>query len=269
MKIVMWINGEANQKALSNKIHALFPLTGIVIENRLPKRKITVSRVFEKVIEKLMLGSISKAWVEMLDFYEHSFSQFPDVTKLKVSDINNGQVLAFTRALDPDLIIVSGTSLIKNELLSLKAKIGIINLHTGLSPYLNGGPNCTNWCIANNEFHLIGNTVLWIDAGIDSGNIIATETSRFDGSEDLSAVHIKVMEHAHHLCMKAVSHLEAGGNSNHPQSEIGSGRTFYSRQWNLKEKMRLVKNFKNFGKEINSERISKLRSSLKMVSIDN
>ncbi|MBK8140456.1 MAG: hypothetical protein IPK57_05180 [Chitinophagaceae bacterium] len=84
---------------------------------------------------------------------------------LRVESINNELVAAFTREINPDLIIVSGTGLVKEPLLSLPASIGIINLHTGLSPYVKGGPNCTNWCIANNEWHLVGKYHYVVECG--------------------------------------------------------------------------------------------------------
>ena len=39
MKIVLWIGNESNQKALANKIHASFPISGIVTESKKTKSK--------------------------------------------------------------------------------------------------------------------------------------------------------------------------------------------------------------------------------------
>jgi len=37
------------------------------------------------------------------------------------------------------------------------------------------------WCLAKNWLHLIGNTVMWIDPGIDSGDLLSTERTPLDG----------------------------------------------------------------------------------------
>jgi len=46
MKIVMWIGNAPNQKALTNKVNNLFPLSGIVYETRKVKKKTLTLRLF-------------------------------------------------------------------------------------------------------------------------------------------------------------------------------------------------------------------------------
>ena len=267
MKIVLWVGNESNQQALANKIQALYPIAGIVTESRKHKPKITLTKLFEKVIEKLFLSDIGKSWMGMKSFYEKKYPAFPATKIIDVENINSPVVFDFTKEINPDLIIVSGTSLIKEQLLKLKPTIGIINLHTGLSPYIKGGPNCTNWCIATKQFHLIGNTIMWIDKGIDTGNIITTALTSFTGDEDLLEIHIKVMEHAHSLYLKAIDFLAKGGSSNIPQSEIVKGTTYYSKQWGLKEKINLIRNMEAFRHSIKNGKTEKLRLHVKTVAI--
>jgi len=169
---------------------------------------------------------------------------------------------------NPDLIIVSGTRLIKEKMLSIKPKLGILNLHTGLSPYIKGGPNCTNWCIATKQFHLIGNTIMWIDLGIDTGNIVTTEFTNIDSSDNLLDIHIKVMEHAHSLYLKAIDFLSKGNMSSVKQSEIAKGKTYYTKDWTLKQKFLLVKNLKLYKKMLQSNKIEEYKKQIKTVSID-
>lgn len=249
MKVLLWIGKEGNQKALANKIHSLTPLTGIVIEARKSKVKISFIKIFEKVIEKIFLSAISKAWFGLMNFYEKKYPEYPKTNRLEVENINSDEVFHFTKNQEPDLIIVSGTRLIKKKLLSLNPSIGILNLHTGLSPYIKGGPNCTNWCIATKQFHLIGNTVMWIDAGIDTGSIFATELTVFTGKESLQDVHVMVMEHAHDLYLRCIQKLISGQKTSVPQGNIAEGKTYYSRQWGLRQKINLLRNFKAFKRE--------------------
>ena len=152
-------------------------------------------------------------------------------------------------------------------MLSIKPALGILNLHTGLSPYIKGGPNCTNWCIATKQFHLIGNTIMLVDIGIDTGNLVTTELVDFTGDEDLSGIHLKVMEHAHNLYLKAIDKLSKGEHFNIKQSSISKGTTFYTKQWGLKEKINLIKNLKQFQKSIKSGEIKKLQQTVQTVKI--
>jgi len=267
MKIILWIGNESNQVALANKIHHVYPIDTIFVEIKKSKKKITPILIFEKIIEKLFLSKISKAWFNMLSHYRLMYPNFPNVKIVHVENINCELVYNQSKALNPNLIIVSGTRLIKENLLNIKPSIGILNLHTGLSPYVKGGPNCTNWCIANNHFHLIGNTIMWIDKGIDSGNIVTTELTHLNGTENLHEIHLKVMEHAHELYLKAITYLINGNNSNVSQSDIAQGQIFYSKEWTLEKKIRLLKNLKNYNSVLNSNEYKKERLNLKLINI--
>ena len=267
MKIVAWIGSQANQKALVNKIHQQFPLAGIIIETPNVKRKITVKLLFNAVIEKIFLSKVGKLWWGTLNFYEEQYKDHPAVPTINVENINSDEAFEFTRSLAADIIIVSGTRLVKKKMISIAPAIGILNLHTGLSPYIKGGPNCTNWCIATNQFHLIGNTIMWLDAGIDSGNIITTEFTPLNAAEPLEKVHIRVMEHAHDLYCRAIQHLAQGKRNNVAQSTIAEGTTYYNKQWTLKNKYLLFKNFKNFKTVLLSDNYKKLKENIVTVHL--
>jgi methionyl-tRNA formyltransferase len=268
MKIILWIGNEPNQRALANKIHNKFPLTAIVTESREHKRKITIKKIFEKGIEKIFLRIIGAAWFNMLNYYEKKFPAYPPVPILDVENINSDKVLDYTTERNPDLIIVSGTRMIRKKLLSIKPVIGILNLHTGLSPYIKGGPNCTNWCISKKNFHLIGNTIMWIDEGIDSGNILATEFTVFTGFETFLDIHIKVMEHAHELYVKSIDKIKKGYSNSIAQNEIDKGITYYNKDWGLKEKFQLLFNLKEFQNVYKNNNLDDERKNIKVFPID-
>lgn len=260
MRVLLWIGNEPNQKALSNKLAKEFNVVGIVTETRNSVRKITVKKIIHSLFEKVFLSSINKAWNGMRDFYHKAYKDYPTVDLIDVENINSEDAYNFTKSKTPDIIIVSGTRLVKSKMLSIKTKYGILNLHTGLSPYIKGGPNCTNWCIATKQYHLIGNTIMWIDEGIDSGNILTTEKTEVNWNGSLLDIHIDVMEHAHELYLKAVKFIQEGGKSNIPQAEIGEGKTYYTKEWGVKQKFDLVRNLKEVQKKgINKKSNTKVK----------
>lgn len=263
MKIVLWIGNEPNQKAFANKLHEVFPLSAIVTETRRVKKKLTLRLVAEKIIEKIFLSSIGKAWWNMLKKYDEKYPQYPGVDILDVENINSQTAYDFTAKYKPDLILVSGTRLVREKMLGINPSMGILNLHTGLSPYVKGGPNCTNWCIANKDFHLIGNTIMWIDKGIDTGNILTTEFTIFNGNESLSELHIKVMEHAHSLYLNAVKFLAAGKKQSVSQAAIADGATYYTKQWTLGRKIDLVKNYSQLKKSVDNGTLTEKQKNIK------
>lgn len=89
----------------------------------------------------------------------------------EIQHINHPDLVKLARELKPDLICVFGTSLIRGELLN-EGRLGILNLHGGLSPEYRGA-DCTFWALHNGEPDKVGCTLHYIDAGIDTGRLIA------------------------------------------------------------------------------------------------
>lgn len=254
MRIVLLCTAQANQVALANKIAAEFNLVGIVTEKRKINKvkKYTLKNIVNKLTHKIFFQRIIQAWWTMLDFYRKQYNKFPEAKMLEVSSINDEAVARFIREMNADLVMVSGTSIVRKNILSVPLSIGMINLHTGLSPYIKGGPNCTNWCIATNQFHLIGNSIMWIDAGIDSGDLLTTEIVRFSGNENLNEIHIKVMEEAHALYLRALKAVADGKAPRIKQDSITRGVTYYSKEWDFKANKNLLKHLRHFSETVNS-----------------
>lgn len=236
---------EGNQRALAHRLAEHLPIAAIIVCQPPPPRQPSLSAKIGRLARGMVGLPLRKAWFGMLGHYERRFTDFPKKPALTVADINDPAVHAVIASIEPDLAIVSGTNLLKQPLIEAIGRTGtIINLHTGISPYVRGAPNCTNWCLATGRFDLIGNTVMWIDEGIDSGNLIATEQTPLDRTENLTQLHIKVMDHAHDLLVRCTRRWLAGKNlPNVPQREVGSGNLFLNRHWNARAAAKAVVNF--------------------------
>jgi methionyl-tRNA formyltransferase len=204
----------------------------------------------------------------MLDFYKVNFPIFPVEPSLFVGDINESSVIDLINQKKPDLVVVSGTNLLRNEIISTIHRYGrVINLHTGISPYIKGGPNCTNWCLYLKDFGLIGNTVMWLDEGIDSGNIIATEKTNLTGKESLLDLHIKVMDHAHDLYLRVIFGFIGGKPlKSIAQKSMSPSRLFLSKHWGPKQMMIATFNFYLFYKP--GSKYFNVRPKLKLISLN-
>ncbi len=270
MKIILWIGNEPNQIALANKVCNELSVIGMVLETKqISKRKaINLKQLIDRVVSKVLFDKSSKTWKKLMLEYKEQFPALPNLPHIVVNSINDPETLTFTESLSPDIVMVSGTFLIRKPIIEIKLPVGILNLHTGLSPYIKGGPNCTNWCIASNQVHLIGNSIMWLDEGIDSGNLIATETTTFTGQESFYEVHRKVMNHAHQLYIDAVKAIINGKRNSVKQSSITSGRIYYSKDWNSIQKYQLQRNFKKFSAVVNSKKYKALQSKLTLVDLN-
>ena len=252
-KIVIWCGDAANQKALANKIAKQFPVCGIVIDKKKNfKKKSLLKRLLPALQDRFFFRSVVQAWTSLQHDYSSQYSGWPDVPVITVDTINSDEAFHFTKKLSPDLVVVSGTGLVKSAMLSLCPPTGIINLHTGLSPYIKGGPNCTNWCISTRQYEKIGNTIMWINEGIDAGNIIASECTPLAGASDLREVQWKVMEHAHQLYLRVIHYLffSQAPYQSIPQKQVAAGKLYLTRMWNFAAKKTLLNNLPVFLKKI-------------------
>lgn len=232
---------------MCHKIAKTSDVAAIVVSENIPRRKPSLTKKMRSFVNRVA-GRFAgrefvETWFKMLREYDAEFPDFPDVPVIRVKNINDAAAIETLEKYAPDLTIVSGTNLVGKK--ALKASKKIVNLHTGISPYVKGGPNCTNWCLAKNWFHLIGNTVMWLDLGIDTGKIISTEQTPLDGGETLFELHWKVMQHAHDLYVRAIRQIGEGREVPAiAQDEIATGTTFYTADWDLTAQRNALKNFR-------------------------
>lgn len=250
MRVVILTNRQGNQIALANKIAKRAEVAGLVFSKNIPRKtpgfakraRLLANRIAGRTVGRAFVN----AWFEIQQKYDSLYADLPTRDVVEVANVNDPATVEMIERHSPDLVVVSGTNLVGRRIVEVALKgIGIINLHTGISPYVKGGPNCTNWCLAKNWFHLIGNTVMWLDLGIDTGNIIATEQTPLNGNETLAELHWKVMEHAHSIYTTVVGQLAAGAAVRSvPQASIDPGNHFNSVDWNAVQMRNAINNFR-------------------------
>lgn len=94
--------------------------------------------------------------------YKHRF--------IETGESNSPAVVDEIKKLSPDYIILFGSSLIKESLLS-HFENRVINIHLGLSPYYRGsGTNF--WPLVHNKPECVGATIHLATSQVDAGNIL-------------------------------------------------------------------------------------------------
>ncbi|MDP7258081.1 MAG: formyltransferase family protein [Acidimicrobiales bacterium] len=234
-----------NQWALAHRLTAIGDLVGIVFSENRIGGSVGVQerhRPLQYLAHVAFNWPFRKAWFQLLDSYRHQFQSAPNVPTWHVEEVNDPLTSQVIANLNPEVILVSGTNLLSRQLIvdaNGLSRYGTLNLHTGLSPYIRGGPNCTNWCLATRRPWLIGNTVMWINEGIDSGDILATEVTPINGGETLLQLHRRVMDHAHYLTCRAITEVERGRATSKPQKSFStSGDLYLTRDWSPKHMLR-------------------------------
>ena len=107
------------------------------------------------------------------DFFSDFLASIDDKSEpqfIVKGEINDSHIVNDIIKLNPDLLVCYGSSLIKSDLLQ-NFSGRFLNVHLGLSPYYRGsGTNV--WPLINNEPDMVGATFMYIDPGIDTGEII-------------------------------------------------------------------------------------------------
>ena len=128
-------------------------------------------------------------------------------------ELNTQYVYDVIKQFSPDMLIVFGSSIIKKPLISLLAN-KIINLHLGLSPYYRGtGSNF--WPFINNDLGYVGSTILQLDAGIDTGKIIAQVRPKFEKNDNVHTIGCKVIEKSVPIILKVIEKMKKGEKINY------------------------------------------------------
>jgi folate-dependent phosphoribosylglycinamide formyltransferase PurN len=147
-----------------------------------------------------------KALAAIFTGRSHEYIEKRDVDILEVDDINSEEVRAFILSKSPDVVVVSGTALLKEPIIE-SAKGRIINLHPGFAPQYRGRYGAF-WPIYNKEPQLVGATIHFIDRGIDTGPILTQGKVDFDPGDTLKAITYKQHKVGVDLLMKCLKEFE-------------------------------------------------------------
>jgi methionyl-tRNA formyltransferase len=151
----------------------------------------------------------------------------------EVPSVSDPQTLALAEQLEPEVICVFGTSLIRGPLLE---RFTLMNLHGGLSPEYRGA-DCTFWALYNGEPDKVGCTLHYIDAGIDTGRLIAHVCPEFrTGDDELTLFWRAVMDSAE-VYAEAIARFVAGDLPGIAQEGKGKLYQVKDRTWASEREM--------------------------------
>lgn len=142
----------------------------------------------------------------------------PDLVR-RCAHINHPDVVRWLDELAPDLVCVFGTSLIRGELLR-GGRLGIVNLHGGLSPEYRGA-DCTFWALHNGEPEKVGCTLHYINAGIDTGLLIAHVSPEVKPDDDELVLFWRAVRDSADAYAEFVQRLSAGEHFGVAQPDKG------------------------------------------------
>lgn len=231
MRVVIATGEALPQQYLIARLAAEFDLAGIVIyaprQSRGPlrqrlRRVLDPRKTFHYLRTRRRMARYDKQAEPLVERLFHPRELPPNVRLLRVENINDAEAVRFVETLRPDVLCVNGTNLLRAPMLALLPQLpyGIINLHTGLSPYSRGG-NCNLFMLLEGHPELVGVTVHHIDRGIDSGDIIITARAPLDRDDTYETIEAKNFRLGIDLMVVALRQLAEGRAARVPQWEKG------------------------------------------------
>lgn len=151
-------------------------------------------------------------------------------TAVPIAGFNCEATAALLRDLQPDVIITSGCPILKPEIFGL-ARLATINVHWGIAPTYRG-ENTLFWPLYYGDAQNIGVTIHRIDAGIDTGPILAHGFAELTPEDDEDTLTVKAAQVAGRLLPGILERIEtAGAAEGFAASEKGTLYLGRQRSW--------------------------------------
>ena len=126
-----------------------------------------------------------------------------NIPVLQPERARNPEFVQALRDLNPDLIVVAAYGQILPQAILDLPKFGCLNVHTSLLPKYRGAAPI-QWAILDGEKET-GVTIMKMDAGLDTGDILTRETTPISPTDNSQTLHDKLAEVGARLLLHTIS----------------------------------------------------------------
>lgn len=233
MRIVCLIRTSAPLYYFANKINQEHEVLEVIIEEpRVNKTNNSFQGKIHFFLGKISrkVGRSDRKSVKMLNkWFRCDWKNLnSSLSVMHVDDINSVDVLNRLENLNPDIILVHGTSIVRNEVIE-KAPLAL-NLHWGLSPYYRG-THCTDWALINWDVKNIGVTIHKLSENIDGGEILAQARAEINEDDILESINMQLTYLGVELINRAIHKLKRGEELKYYAQKPDQGYLTFLKQW--------------------------------------
>jgi methionyl-tRNA formyltransferase len=127
---------------------------------------------------------------------------------IQPQSVKTDEVVDLLASLEPDLIVVTAFGQILPPRVLDIPKLGALNVHASLLPKLRGSAPI-QWTIINREFET-GITIMAMNEGLDTGDILLTAKTPLDPKETAMTLHDRLAAMGGELLVEALRRMRAG-----------------------------------------------------------
>jgi methionyl-tRNA formyltransferase len=132
----------------------------------------------------------------------------------------SAEFLEALRGLQPDLIVVAAYGQILPPSVLELPRFGCLNVHTSLLPRYRGAAPI-QWAILNGDAET-GVTIMKMDAGLDTGDILTQATTPIHPQDDSQSLHNRLARMGAELLLRTIPDYVAGITPGRPQPAEGA-----------------------------------------------
>lgn len=140
----------------------------------------------------------------------------------RVPSVNSAAFLETIAALNPDLVLLAGCRVVSGDILA-RLDMPVLNYHAGITPRYRG-MNGGYWALASGDPGNFGTTVHYVDAGVDTGRIVAQVRDAPQSGDNIMTYPLRMAAFSRTMCVDAVTRVLDGDPG---QAAAGAE----SRQW--------------------------------------
>tara|TARA_Y100000589_G_scaffold115630_2_gene109642 strand:+ start:4690 stop:5481 length:792 start_codon:yes stop_codon:yes gene_type:complete len=187
MKIIFFTGNSPRHIALCNKLSELVDESIVFseVKENYNLEFTSEDNVISNHFKKRLLNEIN-----YFSSYGNSFRS--KCIPLKFGDSSSLYVEEIIRKFKPDCAIISGSSIIKDNILKKIQFIPKLNLHLGITPFFRGS-GCNFWPLYLNQPEYVGASIIELDRGIDTGSLIHQFNEKFLVDDDIHSLGNRVI----------------------------------------------------------------------------
>ena len=158
---------------------------GTLIRRRI-KRNGLFKTLGQLAFMALIRPLLSKARIfEIIKSKKLNFGFLPEERMKHISSVNDEIVISKIQEIEPDFIVINGTRIISSSILN-QITVPVVNIHVGITPKYRG-VHGGYWALYNGQSELFGVTLHYVNAGIDTGQIISQSVIEPDPKDNFNS----------------------------------------------------------------------------------
>ena len=193
-RVAVLMGSSAGSQYVFSRLASEVDLVAVVRQER-PRREVlrAVFRRTKKLrrgywLDRLLLGAYTKLKLKRQALACSEYREVraaesfaADCPIHRVESINDPSVIDVLQQTRPELVVVLGTSILKEPVLA--AAPCFVNLHAGITPMYRGAHG-QFWAVLNRDLDNVGVTLHFVDKGIDTGAIVKQGRFAFEPAID-------------------------------------------------------------------------------------